>query len=558
MTDLMLTVERTKSQDDLGGQTNAEANSLSSNPHDGESARLDIKISREKNSLVQINQFPTELLVAIFYASLEGFRDRFEGLKTIASVAWLWYSIVKESHWLWTVLDSRTPREHLPIFLQRAGHLPLNIKMHPELLSLNFDVDQEDSPNTAFLATVLPELSRWKEASLILHGGHWDFQEKLEQPAPLLKKFHMECETFGEGPPQFDLFQGQAPELAELSIQGLPIRWNTSIFSNLVSISIWGIPGSGPTVEDVLQWIVSSARLRSFQLCGSPLSPSTTHQDILPVETPQLKSLNISDIPSSSIKHVLSRIRAPTLRELVVRPDPPTVTERDSVDLPKFFDASLLHFSPAIGSSISHAQSLTISMYAPRGSMSVSTTQEADRNEGIAIDFDHQPGISGLRLCLELLLRDVSICPPTSLSIVGLNEVSEKDLLWILDNAINEHVTDLSIRNSGDDSFLAFLCKERYLGGVVKWPFPKLKRLSIPNRAVVSVERLARLLTQRYAPDVEELSSTPTPDPQSPLILEGPDRLDSLAIENATFSRSDYNILASIVGDGFIGARVED
>ncbi|KIO16056.1 hypothetical protein M407DRAFT_48920, partial [Tulasnella calospora MUT 4182] len=85
-----------------------------------------------RNSLVPIHRLPTELLIDIFYASLETNSNRFRGLKTIASVAWLWHNIVKWVPELWAVLESRTPAEHLPIFLRRAGNFPLRIKMHPD------------------------------------------------------------------------------------------------------------------------------------------------------------------------------------------------------------------------------------------------------------------------------------------------------------------------------------------------------------------------------------------------------------------------------------------
>ncbi|KAG8899527.1 hypothetical protein FRC01_010480, partial [Tulasnella sp. 417] len=389
-------------------------------------------------------------------------------------------------------------------------------------------------------------------ASLILDCGLENFQEGLEQPAPSLEKFHLE----GGAVPQIDLFQGQAPDLAELSIQGFSIRWNSTIFRDLRSITIWGIMGDGPTAEEVVQWIVASPRLRSFQLAGTTLTPSTGHQNILPGETLHLKSLSLSDIPSSSAQFILSRIRAPALRELVIRPNAPALTE--TVHLPTFFDAALQHLSPAIGSSIDHAKGLGISLFAPRGSINVSTNQETDRKEGILIDLDHQPGLSGLQLCLELLLQNVSSCPPISLSIMGLKGVTESDLLWILDSEGNDKVTELSIRSGEGDAILAFLCQARYQSGVTKWPFPKLKRLLLPFSTDTSVERLARPLRQRYAPDLTELSATLTSDPQSPLILEAPDQLAALNVAKTAFSRSEYDLLSNIVGPGVIQVPIRE
>ncbi|KAG8906457.1 hypothetical protein FRC00_012566, partial [Tulasnella sp. 408] len=140
-----------------------------------------------------------ELLHTIFQASLETPWDRFQGLKAIASVSWLWFKIVKGSPGLWAVLDSRTPAERLPIFIKRAGDLPVTITMHQPAFDLNSYLreltGESESNNGAFLNLVLPILDRWREASLILQRGQRDSAETLgmlEKPAPLLKEFHLE------------------------------------------------------------------------------------------------------------------------------------------------------------------------------------------------------------------------------------------------------------------------------------------------------------------------------------------------------------------------------
>ncbi|KIO31997.1 hypothetical protein M407DRAFT_4723 [Tulasnella calospora MUT 4182] len=336
------------------------------------------QLARERNSLVPINRLPTELLIAIFDASLETFSDRFEALHTIASVAWLWSSIVKRAPGLWAVLYSK-----------------------PD--------------GAAFLDMVLPKLARWKEAKLFLQSKRQAISETLgmlEKPAPLLRQF----------------------------------------------LSIWGIMENGPTVEDVFQWMVSSARLRSRHLS--------------------------------------------------------------------------------------------------RGSIYVSTTPDVIPEKRILMEFYHQPVIAGLQFCFELLLQNVPFYRPISLVLVESNNVPASDLVWILDSEINDKVAEVDIRTSGDDPFLPFLCKARYLDGVAKWPLPKLKRLLLTRHAGISKGKLARLLRQRYAPDLERVAETLTPNSQSPLILEAPDQLTYLDIENTTLRHSDYDSLANIVGKHVVQTRI--
>ncbi|KAG9040372.1 hypothetical protein FS837_000731 [Tulasnella sp. UAMH 9824] len=248
--------------------------------------------------------------------------------------------------------------------------------------------------SAAFLDLVLPKLTRWEEATLYLPSEREDLSEilkSLEHPAPLLRKFHVDSRSLGVGS-QVDLFKGHAPNLAELSIHNLRIRWSSSIFHDLLSISISGVMQRGPTVEEVSQWLASCPRLRSFRLSGFASSPINHHQDVPPIELPHLRSLDLGDLSSSSTELILSRIRAPALRDLFAMPSRPALV--DGIHQQTLSSNAILHFSPAIRSSIGHARGLAISMHVSTGHISVSTTELLrTRNEGVTINF-HTPLVS--------------------------------------------------------------------------------------------------------------------------------------------------------------------
>lgn len=546
---------REKSLDNLEDKIEAYESSLASSKYDEDPAQRIIQSKRERNSLVPINQLPTELLIDIFGASIGKSSKRFEGLHTIASVAWLWNSIVKRAPQLWAVLDSHVSTALLPIILRRAGEFPLTITTQESnaiYLSIDPDEEQEDS-NTTFLKMVLPKLGRWKEANLLLESSERDLLDRLEKPAPLLQRFNLEALGFWRVP-QVDLFQGQAPRLTDMTLERVPVRWNSNIFRNLRSIWIWGIMECGPTVEEVLQYILSSPRLEYFHLSGSALSSSTLHQDISPVEIPHLRSLNLSGLSPSSTQLLLSCIRAPALYRLIVQPNRPDAS--DDNQLSTFLNACLLHFSPTIYSSISRTLCLLISVSGPTGAITVSTPQDLEHNEGILMDFYHQPIILGLQLCVGLLLRNGSARPPISLVLDEVENIPESHLLWIFDSEINDAVTEVEIRSYEDDSFLPFLCKAKYLHGVAKWPLPKLHRLHLSSGAAVSEEMVTRLLRQRYAPNLGELANTLTPGSQTRLSVETPDRLTSFDAED-TLIRS-FDNLVSILGAGVIRGYAQE
>ncbi|KAG8910563.1 hypothetical protein FRC00_007991 [Tulasnella sp. 408] len=544
---MLFSKEMPKSLQRLEEEIEVYESSLDSSGYDEELAQRIIQTKRKRNLLIPINQLPTELLIDIFGASIGKSSKRFERLRTIASVAWLWNSIVKRAPGLWAVLDSHVSTELFPIILRRAGDFPLTITMQ-ESNVIYFSLDPDEEPedrNTTFLKMVLPKLGRWKEAGLLFESSERNLLERLENPAPLLQRCILEASGFSRVP-QVDLFQGQAPRLTEMTLERVPIRWNSNVFRNLRSLWMWGIMECGPTVEEVLQYILSSPCLEYFHLSGSGLSSSTLHQDISTVELPHLKSLNLSGLSSSSTQLLLSRIRAPALYRLIVQPNPPDAS--DDNQLLTFLNACLLHFSPTIYASISRTRCLRISASGPTGTISVSTPQDLEHNEGILMDFHHQPIILGLQLCLGLLLRNGSARPPISLVLDEVDSIPETHLLWIFDSEINEAVTEVEIRSFGDESFLPFLCKAKYLRGAARWPLPKLNKLHLSSGAAVSGEVVARLLRQRYAPDSGELSNTLTPGSQTRLIVETPDRLTSFDVEDTPVGSFDYDNLCSILG----------
>ncbi|KAG9037821.1 hypothetical protein FS837_001391 [Tulasnella sp. UAMH 9824] len=231
-----LTHHKTKALEDSGEETKTRKIPAASVKYREEVVQSTIQSTREKNSLVAVNRLPMELLITVFQDSLETPSDRFKGLKTIASVAWMWLNIVKGSPGLWAALDSRTPVALLPIFFKRAGVLPFTIRMHYPPLNDG----GEERNSRAFLDMVLPMLGRWREASLILHREQSDPAETLgmlEKPAPFLEEFHLKSEMAWSGG-QIDLFQGHAPNLTEMTIDVLPIRWSSSIFHNIVYVGI--------------------------------------------------------------------------------------------------------------------------------------------------------------------------------------------------------------------------------------------------------------------------------------------------------------------------------
>ncbi|KAG9020732.1 hypothetical protein FS837_007925, partial [Tulasnella sp. UAMH 9824] len=145
---------------------------LASAQHDQDVARRIIGKKRDRNSLVPINQLPTELLVDIFWNSVLTDQWFFKYLTRISSVAWLWKTIIEHAPRLWATVDWSThvTKKLLPIVVLRAGDFPLTVNMPGPYIGWDDDSDEESSRprNASFLEMVLPKLARWKKAYLFL------------------------------------------------------------------------------------------------------------------------------------------------------------------------------------------------------------------------------------------------------------------------------------------------------------------------------------------------------------------------------------------------------
>ncbi|KIO31998.1 hypothetical protein M407DRAFT_19023, partial [Tulasnella calospora MUT 4182] len=397
--------------------------------------------------------------------------------------------------------------------------------------------------DVTFLTIVFPRLARWKHARIELDGGSPSQLQYLEQPAPLLESFSMQIPDRGQRS-QVNLFQGHCPSLSEIDISGLAIKWSSSIFQNVRSISIRDVWQHGPTVEEVLQLVGSSPRLKHFYISG--LSPSNQPLDIPPVEVPHLDSLSILYADASSTQHILSRIRAPTLTKLAVKP---TLHQVDSYHLPTFLDVGLRHFNRTIRSGIERAHSLCISIDWHGGIISVSTRHApgpgAPTNEDIMLDFYNKSNTKGLQLCLGLLLPSPTLCPPISLGITATNDIPESDLQWMLEGEINNKVTEISFEPPNNGAFLSFLCTGRNRGGTVKWPFPSVKTLNLPRG--ISGRDAVRLIRQRYAPAAKDFTPI-QPASSGGFVHEPVDPLSQLRVEGVGFNEIEYDRLVNIVG----------
>lgn len=284
--------------------------SLGLDQSDDHLAQRTIQMKRDRNSLVPINQLPAELLISIFQTLLfslsriHPYRNHLSQLKAISSVSWWWNTIIMDAAVLWAVVESRTPTDLLPVVLRRSRDCPLKITLH-EFRNSKRDFE-------LLLETVFSNINRWKTVSIDLETAPANRRERLEHPAPTIEVLDLKIQKSWRCP-QVDLFQGHAPNLTTLQIQGLPVRWSPGVFQGLRKIVIWRVLENGPTTMEILDALRCSPHLQHLELVAVAMPSTPPPHYNSPVQLQHLKSLLLSELRSSATQDTL----APTERSAI-------------------------------------------------------------------------------------------------------------------------------------------------------------------------------------------------------------------------------------------------
>ncbi|KAG8952226.1 hypothetical protein FRC04_004933 [Tulasnella sp. 424] len=512
--------------------------SLSLDQPDDHLAQRTIQTKRKRNSLVPINQLPVELLISIFQTLLfwthryYRYESHLSELKAISSVSWWWNTIIMDAAVLWAVIESSTPTDLLPVILRRSKDCPLEITLQ-ELNNRNRD-------HQLLLETAFSNINRWKKVSIDLKTAPENRRKRLEHPAPTIEALDLKIHEPWPGP-QINLFQGHAPNLTTLQIQGLPVRWSSGIFHGLRKIVIRSILENGPTTTEILDAFRCSPLLQHLELSAVSMPSTPPPRPTSPVQLQHLKSLRLTMLPSSAIQDTLAQIRAPSLLELIVDPDPID----PNYHLTTYFNIAFRHFLPFISSCVKRARQVRLGV-APYNANLYVRTRPRSGKKYFRIHLDHTPIMAGLKMCDSLFLAHATPLPSISLMVDNVEDVPESEFLWMFDHEINDRVTEVDLRRMADSSFLSSLCTGRKVGGIWKWPFPRLRRLALPH--ALESEQAVSLIRQRYAPTSADFPKDLVPYSRD-ATFELVDRLKCLNVMGIALMPNHHSYLANIVGD---------
>ena len=264
------------------------------------------------NTYAPTISLPNEILTQIFELGLsQPSRERMRHAFCVSQVSGYWRDVALGTPSLWNficVADCQDRIELIKVLINRSSSRPLDIEFDSGYGSILPDQ----------LALILPLAPRWH--TLLVSAEDWrNISEFLASCAglfvPILESFRVialyDCDTDEEeeeGDNNLLVFQGGAPKLTHVEIEGVPL---TSCQPPLSSVSSLQLRHPPPLLElDFFRYaLMGSNHLTNLYIYGeifnNPPPPTPT-----PIKMPSLRSLTISQ---TNIYHTLVILDSPGL-----------------------------------------------------------------------------------------------------------------------------------------------------------------------------------------------------------------------------------------------------
>ncbi|KAJ3485795.1 hypothetical protein NLI96_g4694 [Meripilus lineatus] len=250
-----------------------------------------------RNTLLTVNNLPTEVLCHIFLAIGSSVRDKVSVSQTCSR----WREVALKYPFMWTSLnlDEIAQQNLVPSIMKRSGGFPLQVKC----------------TNWNYLRHTLCALELYRVQDLDItvdNYGSQLYQDWLHvRHAPVLSHLRIECKNEVTIPP---LFAGKHPSLRELHLLNCRMPFARGNFRGLKILSIESIdlPDSKHGIDvDIIHVFRDCPELEEVVLEGCSCLDEDPHAEALGVvKLPLLRSMQLG-LEARCIRRILSFISTP-------------------------------------------------------------------------------------------------------------------------------------------------------------------------------------------------------------------------------------------------------
>ncbi|KAG8941144.1 hypothetical protein FRC00_012544, partial [Tulasnella sp. 408] len=292
---------------------------------------------RARNAAAPLHQLPTEIFLEILRLCLPPenkaqARER----RNLALVCYFWHAVVQSSPTLWSTICSADTIVDVSRALIKSKETQLNI------MGFWTESHAQWTPN------YLQDLSNAQGAfvnEIVIHK----FLAEADAPQLEYLSLAMPRRRWAgtAGTEALNLFNGRStPRLRYLSLDGVPIKWNTLSSPNLATLVIRNIRNLGPSLSQLLSALSFCPSLTSLSITWVP-SLEDSAPVAGPVALPRLQNLVIESLGVPAVHNILENIQTLTRcqghLQLRVRGDPKVSLFRS--DLSHLFQSCVANVS---------------------------------------------------------------------------------------------------------------------------------------------------------------------------------------------------------------------
>jgi hypothetical protein len=289
-------------------------------------------ITRDLQTRCSVDNLSFEMLWAIFMWAPMDSEARTEFATSVSQVSRYWREVALKTPFIWSGIYVEWTKGYLtllPILYQRSGSHPLDIEVY--LPSWRPEYSTGTNSISAHIQALIPEVSRWR--SFICETSDVTDVFKIVGPlvhlrAPILESFSLHETLYTDifPDPQSNLFQGGAPMLSHVSIDGMGAMSYLPPLSSVTSLHI-SAALAVMTGRQFLDLLRLSPSVESLDLSGD--FPVVDYEDLYllalegeHVEFASLRSFTFSAnvFPKYCLESLLGTLRCPKLKKMTIFP----------------------------------------------------------------------------------------------------------------------------------------------------------------------------------------------------------------------------------------------
>lgn len=446
---------------------------------------------RARNSVAPINQLPTEIIIDILRCCLPPENQAQSRTRTtLALVCHLWHIVVESSPPLWSVICSEDAIGDVSRALSKSGKAQL------DLYGYWLDRERGSTPGASvaqntFLNVITTHSQRWRSLKLQLSISTPYFM--AEAAAPQLEYLSLAMlNRRWTGTKAVNLFNGRpTPRLRHLSLEGVPIQWNTLSSPNLSTLNVRNIVKLGPSLSELFTALSRCSSLTGLSIISiSGLEDTEFEGD--PVELPRLRTLTIEWLPVPTVHQIMETLKIPidcqARFRLRVRDNP--ITSLFPPDTFHLFQRSVIDASQIIVSfSVIQNVSNTVRLKS-NGLWSLDLTLDGAQAAGDFLAWFSSPEVASTgAVDIPVRLELIGDEPRVDLFCRPLSSF----------NSIRRITLRHAFRPSSPSAVLRYLtiAAEHDQHGL-SFPFPGLEELHVENPTRSLLHDISTMITNRY------------------------------------------------------------